>query len=196
MKAPKGAKPTIYETRLVYQNKKTGALKDMSQEEFNASKIWEDTAWKWKDSPTRIVSKGNDQPSINGFTLTGEEHMDTVMGTASKADSTGIVLSQPLAVVGFGLSGSKGKWVTELAELSGFAKQKNLPVYFSTNDLAYYKNLFNENGINVQVFSTDFTIIRTAARTNPSFYILKKGTVVKKYSYKQIDNLEKELKKQ
>jgi len=197
MKAPKGAKPSIYETRLVYQNKKTGELKDMSQDEFNASKIWEDTiTWKWKASPTRLVQKGNDQPAINGFTLTGEERVDTVMGTSSKADSTEIILSQPITVIGFGLGGTNGNWVKEMKDLVTAAKQKNASVYFSTNDPAWFKNLFNENGIPVQVFSTDFTIIRTAARTNPSFYILKKGTVINKYSYKQMNSLMSDLKKQ
>lgn len=196
MKPPKGAKPTIYATRLIYQNKKTGELKDMSQDEFNASKIWEDSAWKWKESPTRIIQKGNDQPAINGFTLTGDERMDTVMGTTSTADSTEILLSQPLNVVAFGLGGASGKWVNDLKELVNTARQKNSPVYFSTNDRAYYKKLFNENGISIQVFSTDFTIVKTAARTNPTFYILKNGTVVNKYSYKKIDQLITDLKKQ
>jgi hypothetical protein len=33
-----------------------------------------------------------------------------------------------------------------------------------------------------QYFNTDFTVVRTAARTEPTVFILEKGTIVKKYS--------------
>ncbi len=47
-----------------------------------------------------------------------------------------------------------------------------------------------ENGINnIPIFSCDYTAVRTAARTNPTAYVLQKGTVIEKRSYRQIDEL-------
>ena len=83
-----------------------------------------------------------------------------------------------------------------MKELVAAAQQKKAQVFFSTNDLGYYKKIFNDRGINVQVFSTDFTLVKSAARTNPTFYILKNGTVINKYSHKKIDQLIGDLKKQ
>ena len=189
MKPPPGSVPDSTAIRFIYE--KNGKRYEWSPEELPA----DFNTYKFVDRIDKLVRKGNADPKIRGFSLTGEERLDTVMGTRSKADSTEIVLSQPLAVVGFGLDGVSGKWLGDLKELVAAAKQKNTPVYFSTNDMASYKKLFNEKGIEIQVFSTDFTIIRTAARTNPEFYILKNGTVVNKYSHKQIEDLIGDLKK-
>lgn len=57
MKPAKNAIPSVYETRLVYQNTKTGQLKDMSQNEYNDSKIWEDSTWKWKETRTKLIDR-------------------------------------------------------------------------------------------------------------------------------------------
>ena len=41
----------------------------------------------------------------------------------------------------------------------------------------------------VQVFKCDFTAIRTAARTNPTIYLLKEGTILDKQGYKRMDEI-------
>lgn len=183
MKPPPGSIPDSTAIRFIYE--KNGKRYEWGLEELPADY----NTYKFIERIDKLVRKGNAEPKIKGFSLTGEEKLDTVMGTKSRPDSTDIVLSQPMVVIGFALDGGGGKWVSEMKELVNVARQKNTPVYFSTNDQAYYKKLFNDNGVNVQVFSTDFTIIRTTARTNPAFYVLKNGTVVNKYSYKRIGEL-------
>ncbi|MGZ3881064.1 MAG: MauE/DoxX family redox-associated membrane protein, partial [Flavisolibacter sp.] len=84
-KPPKDAKPPVYETTLIYQNKKSGELKEMSQSEFNTSKIWEDSAWKWKDTKTKLVYQGSDVPKLQNFSLK----------TLSGVDSTQAILNYP-----------------------------------------------------------------------------------------------------
>jgi len=195
MKPPKGAIPSVYETRLVYKNTKTAALKDMSQDEFNASKIWEDSTWKWQETKTKLVRKGNDEPAIKGFSLMGEERMDSTSGTASKPDSANQVLGLPVAVLGFGLDGAEDGWIDDFKGLWEQCRKEGIPLYFTSNNPAYYNELFSRNKIAVTVFSTDYTIIRTAARTNPAFYLLKNGTVMNKYSYRNISKLEREFGK-
>lgn len=54
----------IYENVFVYHNKKTGEDKTFTEEEFNASKIWEDKeTWEWKETKTKTV-KESKMPSI------------------------------------------------------------------------------------------------------------------------------------
>ena len=190
MKPPPGSIPDSTAIRFIYE--KNGKRYEWAPEELPA----DFNKYKFIDRVDKLVRKGNAEPAIKGFSLTGEETIDTVMNTKSKADSTEIVLAQPLAVVGFGLDGGNGKWVADMKELVAAAQQKKAQVYFSTNDLGYYKKIFNDRGINVQVFSTDFTLVKSAARTNPTFYILKNGTVINKYSHKKIDQLIGDLKKQ
>jgi hypothetical protein len=64
------------------------------------------------------------------------------------------------------------------------ATQKMVPIYIVTAsrkeaNLALGSTPFRT----LPVFECDFTAIRTAARTNPCLYLLKKGTVVNKWSY-------------
>jgi uncharacterized membrane protein YphA (DoxX/SURF4 family) len=45
-----------YENEFIYTNKKTGEDKIFTQEEFNASKIWEDKeTWEWKETVTKTI---------------------------------------------------------------------------------------------------------------------------------------------
>lgn len=189
MKPPKNSVPSVYETRLRYRNTKTNEVKDMSQDEFNNSKIWEDKSWKWDTTLTKLVKKGNDIPEIQGFSLMGGESFDSTSGNTVKTDSTSIILSQSIAILGFGLEGAGDDWIEDLRSLVTVAKRKNIPVYFTSNNTGYFHKLFENNGIQVPVFSTDFTVIRTAARTNPAFYLLRSGTVDSKYSYRDINKL-------
>jgi hypothetical protein len=45
------------------------------------------------------------------------------------------------------------------------------------------------------VFSCDNVTIRTAARTNPCIYIIEKGTITDKQSYKRMNKISDHLKK-
>ena len=48
---------------------------------------------------------------------------------------------------------------------------------------------------NITVLNCDFTAIRTAARANPTLYLLKNGTVVGKWSYAEFDDALETIKK-
>jgi uncharacterized membrane protein YphA (DoxX/SURF4 family) len=53
-----------YENVFIYHNKKTGEDKTFTQEEFNASKIWEDKeTWEWKETVTKTIVEAK-LPSI------------------------------------------------------------------------------------------------------------------------------------
>lgn len=194
MKPPVGSVPSIYETRLVYRNTKTNAVKDMSQDEFNNSRIWEDPAWKWDTTITKLVRKGTDIPAIQGFSLVGKERFDSIMGSSSKVDSTAIIMAMPKVIIGFGLDGAGTSWLKEFTALLATAEQQGIPVYFTSNNPGYFEKLFAAQHISIPVFSTDFTVIRTAARTNPAFYYLQSGTISGKYSYRQLDQLSTAIK--
>jgi len=78
-------------------------------------------------------------------------------------------------------------WQRDFYELKNSASSRNLPVYIvtaSANDAAQAlgKTSFGD----VPVMDCDFTVIRSAARTNPCLYLLGKGTVINKWSYKRI----------
>ena len=188
MKPPKGAVPDSIAMRFIY-------VKDGKQYEFAPENLPADLdSYEFKDRIDKLVRKGNAIPRIQGFSLTGKERLDTTTGTSSKQDSTAIVLGLPEAVIGFGMEDSEGEWLEDLKELVASAKQKKVPVFFASHNPDAFRNLFERRGIDVQVFACDFTNIRTAARSDPTFYHLRAGTIIQKYSPKHIEDIAEELK--
>jgi uncharacterized membrane protein YphA (DoxX/SURF4 family) len=167
IKPPKNAIPSIYETRLVYQNTKSGELKDMSQDEFNTSKIWEDTSWKWKETKTKLVQKGTDIPKLQNFSLK----------TLNGVDSTEAILNYPgYSILYFVNPGPDSK----LFDRNYWnQKAKQFPVFIITSAPGDFAS--DSTGNNYQVFTADGTVFRIAARVNPTIYILKQGLIVDKF---------------
>lgn len=165
MKPPKNSTPSVYETRLVYENIQTKEIKNMSQEDFNNSKIWEDSNWKWKQTNTKTVKQGTDIPKLPNFSLT----------TLNGVDSTEAILNYPdTCVLYFINSKNKNLFNEEFWN----QKAKQVPVFVVTTEPASFKT--GKTG-NYQVFTTDGTVFRTAARANPTIYLLKKGTILNKW---------------
>jgi uncharacterized membrane protein YphA (DoxX/SURF4 family) len=177
MKPPKNAIPSIYETRLVYRNTKTGQEKDMSQAEFNNSKIWEDTTWKWKETKTKLVQKGTDIPNLQNFTLK----------TLTEYDSTEAVLNYPgYSILYFVNKGNN----QELFDKNYWnASAQKLPVFVVTSTPADFASDTTET--KYQVFTTDGTVFRIAARANPTIYLLKGGTIINKWPLAKIGEAKK-----
>jgi uncharacterized membrane protein YphA (DoxX/SURF4 family) len=157
--------------------------KDGKQIEFTADKFPDD----FKTPPYRfirrydkVVRKGkNNEPPIKGFNLR----------TESGVDSTDIVLAQPTVLLYFceNFSTPVKEWQKKFQQLREAAAQKNIPLYIVTASLNEAKRALEKTGFeDIQIFECDFTAIRTAARTNPCLYLLKQGTVVNKWSYKEL----------
>jgi len=159
--------------------------KDGKKIEFTADKFpndFEVPPYKFITRYDKIVRKGkNNEPPIKGFFLK----------TPSGVDSTDIVLSQPYCFLLFceNFSTPIKYWQKDFEELRKIAAQKNIPVYVVTASANEAATALRPSPFSdVQIFECDFTAIRTAARTNPSLYLLKRGTVVNKWSYKKISN--------
>jgi hypothetical protein len=69
------------------------------------------------------------------------------------------------------------------------ARAKNFPVYFITGDYDNVVAWTDKAGISqyVTILKCDATAIKTAARANPTLYLLKKGTILGKWSYADLD---------
>lgn len=179
IKPPKDAIPSVYETRLVYQNAKTGELKNMSQEEFNNSKIWEDASWKWKETETKLLQKGTDIPKLQNFSLK----------TLGGYDSTEAILSYPGYAVLYFVNPGKNSTLFDRSYWNQKAKQ--LPVFVITSAPADFVSDTSET--NYRVFTTDGTVFRIAARVNPTIYLLKQGTIINKWPLAKLKQAEQTI---
>jgi uncharacterized membrane protein YphA (DoxX/SURF4 family) len=176
MKIPAGALPDSFAIRFVYE--KAG-----KQFEFAPADLPADLdSYNYVSRTDKLIRKGNAEPPIRGFSLTG----------ITDQDSTAIVLSQPYAVILFceDFTTPFSAWKDEFAKVYAAAKTKNIPVYAVTSRREEAISNFAATPFaSIPVFVCDYTAIRTAARTNPCVYLLKEGTVADKQSYKKMDKI-------
>ncbi|MEI9807754.1 MAG: hypothetical protein WDO16_07690 [Bacteroidota bacterium] len=156
--------------------------KDGKEIEFTADKFPDDFSsppYEFVKRYDKILKKGkNNIPPIKGFVLSG----------ITNEDSTGFILSQPYAVVLFceDFSTPVSAWKNDFEKLYAAAKAKNIPVYAITTQLTEaQKNFANTSFKDITVFKCDYTAVRTAARANPTIFLLKEGTIEDKQSYKR-----------
>jgi hypothetical protein len=171
MKPPPGAVPDSVAIRFIYE-------KGGKRFEFAPNDLPADfETYTYVDRIDKLVRKGNADPRIKGFALT-----DT-----SGNDITQQVLNEPSAVLVFALDRSgSSEWVDAFRKVTIAAREKQIPVYFATSNPEVFSKYFRDEKIEVPVLSCDFTVIRTAARTNPTLYILHSGTIAAKYSNKKL----------
>ena len=65
-----------------------------------------------------------------------------------------------------------------------------MTVFFVTADATSVEDYLSKNGIadHVQVLKCDGTAIKTAARANPTLYLLKQGIILNKWGYADFEN--------
>jgi uncharacterized membrane protein YphA (DoxX/SURF4 family) len=176
MQIPAGALPDSFAIRFIYE-------KGGKQFEFAPAELPADlNTYNYVSRTDKLIRKGNAEPPIKGFALSG----------TTDQDSTSIVLSQPYAVLLFceDFSTPFTAWKDDFAKLYAAVKAKNIPVYVITNRADEARNNFAASSFaDIQIFKCDYTAIRSAARTNPTFYLLKQGTVLDKQSHKRMDKI-------
>lgn len=166
-KMPKDAVPDKYDYVFVY--KKNGEAK-----EFKVSAL-PDSSWEFAERKQLLLEKGkNNIPLINDFIFT----------TASGNDTTEAVLGQPgeyylLFVKEF--NWDKDTWYGDFMK---FSAATQLPVYMVTGDRKTANEIFSKLGVvEFPVFTCDVTAIKTAARVNPTLYLMNGPVIKNKWSW-------------
>lgn len=124
-----------------------------------------------------MIRKGNAEPAIKDFNLVTGTGTDTTDAVLTARGFKLFVFMKELE----GASPSRGDFPVILT----IAKAKKIPVFFITGD---YDNLLaraQQVGIaaDITILKCDATAIKTAARVNPTLYLLKGGNILGKWSF-------------
>ena len=178
MKMPVGSRPDSFAILFVYE--KAG-----KQYEFTATELPADLAtYNFVSRKDKLIRKGNAEPPIKGFELSGETNVD----------STSFVMEQPYALLLFceNFNVRVSSWEKEFAPVFQAASKKNIPAFLITSEPGSARNNISTTSFSgLTIFKCDYTAIRTAARTNPCLYVLKKGTILEKWSKHGFSKAEK-----
>ena len=194
MKLPANAVADSIAMTFVYE--KQGQKVEFTADKFPAD--FNDSLYKFINRYDKVLRKGkNNEPPIRGFSLTVPKIVDST-GVETVSDSTGVILSQPRSLLLFNteLPGQNPAWKKDLLAVYDEANKKGIPFYFVSNNRDSAITIYSQMGVkNITVVSCDVTAIRTAARSNPTIYLLNHGVVKGKWSYANFDEAKKAIEK-
>ena len=180
MKPPPGSRPDSVVIKYVYE-------KEGKRYEWAATELPADfNTYKYIDRIDKVVRKGNADPAIKGFSLIG----------LSGEDSTQVVLNQGKAILVYALDFKDNDWIKKKKGLVTSAQSAGVSLYIVSPNAAEASAAFAAEGIPANFFTTDFTIVRTVARTNPTILFLESGTIKNKFSKNAISKAQAALQPQ
>ena len=175
MKAPPGSIPDSTVITMVYR-------KNGQKVEFDASHFPKDfdDSYTFVSRYDKVVREGNAVPAIKDFVLITEAGVDTTQN---------VLLAKGYKVFYFVRELNESFASPEFNILLTMAKAKKMPFYLITADYDNVVVRVQQMGIaaDVIVLKCDATAIKTAARANPTLYLLKNAVVLGKWSYVDLD---------
>lgn len=177
MKPPPGAIPDSSVIHFVYE--KNHKTLEYTADELPADL---DSSYTFIKRYDKLVRKGNAEAEIKDFSLI----------SLSGGDSTLQILGRPgyqLMLISRSFPQSSQSWDKSFLLLFTLAKSKNIPVILVTSNRTEGENWLNKNalGNDIPVFGCDATAVKTAARADPTLYLLKKAAILDKWSYANLD---------
>jgi uncharacterized membrane protein YphA (DoxX/SURF4 family) len=172
-KMPVNAVPDKFDYTFIYE-------KNGEKKEFTTAEL-PDSTWTFADRKQILIQKGsNNVPLINDFKFNTED------GT----DSTEAVLNNPSEYYLFFLefpSLHSGKWIDDFRSLLN-TMAGNKKVYVITSQRSAAESLLEKFNITPDgLYTCDATAIKTAARSNPTLYLMKGPVVLDKWGWADLD---------
>lgn len=162
-----------YKTVLYY--KKWGRVKSFSPDSIP----WRDTTWKFVDSKTELVKKGN-APDIDNLAMidpgTGEDQLHGVLEN-----------EYSFLIVAPYLKKSNFSNIEQLNRLTAVLSQNGALVVMLTGDtkqnIEAFRHQFKPQ---FNILSTDAITLKTMIRAYPGYLLLHRGTIVAKWTHKDL----------
>lgn len=169
MEIPEGEKPTTYETIFTYE--KNGEKKDFTIENFPS-----DTTWTFVSSQTVVKEKGY-EPPIHDFAITSmEDGTDLTEEILNDSSYTFLLIAPWLHIA----DDSGMDLINEIYDYSIEHGYRFLCLTASTEeDIAAWQE---NTGAEYPFALMDEITLKTIVRSNPGLVLLKKGTVLQKWS--------------
>ncbi len=173
MKVPQGAVPDSF--AILFKYKKSGKEIEFDQEHFPADF---DSTYEYVGRHDKLVKKGNGlEPKIVDFSL----------HTLAGADTTAAIFEQetPYILVLAKDFNQVTAWRPAFEKTLAKARQKNIHLILVTADAEKALTLFTH----IPIVKCDATVLKTAARVTPTFFLMKGATVVTKQGFADVEKL-------
>ncbi len=182
MKLPEGAVADSFAIKFKYQKNGKDVLFDMDHfpDDF-------DSTYVYVDRVQELVRAGTAAAPINDFFLFGENGEDTTQAILTTEGEYIMLFSK-------NTSSAEADWYKNAKEVSGAAAQKGIPFYVVTATVDAAQKLLPKSET-VHYLKGDATVLKTAGRVNPTYFVMKGATVVGKYANADFKKVIVDLKK-
>ena len=180
MSIPEGVELDEYKITLKYKNKKTGEIKDFTEENYP----WQDTInWEYANSDQILVKEGYKAP-IHDFVM---EHPEMGDITQEVLQDNGYTL----LVVAYNINKTNPESQEKLNKLAAYAQEKGYRFYGLSASLADDIQKHKEtHQVNYEYCSTDEIQLKTIIRSNPGVVLLREGTIIDKWAYRDLPEVD------
>ncbi|HQT22677.1 MAG: DoxX family protein [Sphingobacteriales bacterium 17-39-43] len=178
---PPGAPQDVYQITYTLKNKSTGETKSLTDKEYLSSGIWKDKNWEITGDPeSKLISKGF-EVKIKDLKITDSQ------GTDYNAE----ILENPyynLVIVAYDLSKTDLIGIGNLNALAiNAAENFNIRTVFLTSNSAQDAEAFSKkNKLVMEIFYADAIPLKSMVRANPGVLLLKNGTVINKWHFRNL----------
>jgi uncharacterized membrane protein YphA (DoxX/SURF4 family) len=173
MKAPPGSIPDSTVISFVY--KKAGQQVEFTADQFPDD--FDDSVYQFVSRYDKVVRPGNASPPIKDFMMQPETGVDTTQAWLS-------VPGKKWLLVTSGLSDTATAWRAPLQGIYQSARQSQTPFVVLTSQQASTAAWMQASGMgDALLLKCDYVAIKTAARTNPTLYLLDGDRILQKWGY-------------
>jgi len=180
MEIPDGVPVDEYKTSLIYRNMETGKTTSFSMEDYPKDTLM----WEFVDSESKLVKRGY-EPPIHDFAIMdpyGNDLMDEIL---SDEGYSMIMLANKLAGADKEALIHAGEW----SQLEIFASDFSFYAVTAATS-AEVESISSELGLGYPFLAGDEIMLKTIIRSNPGFMLLKNGTILGKWAYRDFPLLE------
>ncbi len=172
MRIPEGKKPSVYESLFVME--KNGEQKEFTLENYP------DSTWTFVDTKTILKEKGY-EPPIHDFSLyyaeTGEDITERIL--TDKGYTFLLVTNR--------LDKADDGYIDLINEIYDYSVENGYAFYCLTSSLNEDMEQWRERtGAEYPYCTADNTTLKTIVRSNPGLLLIKDGTIVNKWSCRNL----------
>ena len=171
MKIPEGAPADEYRSILKYE--KDGVVKEFDETNYP----WQDSTWTFVDSEQIKIKEGY-TPPIHDFSISNEIDGDITEMVLSSEGYTFMLVSKDLAEM-------EHSTLTKIRELALFAMENGFQfIGLTASGMEEVEELKANNELPFEFYNTDEIQLKTIIRSNPGLVLLKKGTILNKWHFR------------
>jgi len=188
MKIPAGAVPDSIEIRFVYL--KAGQEVEFDADHFPAD--FNDSAYQFVMRYDKVVRKGNAIPPIRDFVIIASSGADTTQAVLQQPGRKILLFSRILPA-----DPAAWAWWGPLKDIAALASERSVPLIWVSSDAERLtRDLQTLGWPDLPVMKGDGVAIKTAARADPTLYLLDGAKVLGKWSYADFADAEATLRAQ